>query len=278
MDGRLTKRVRAPKIAKISLGCHGHSPNRSGLPIILVVTLALLLPTTSGCDQSSESISSSAPSSSPTPQVDRHRSLDHGRPAGITAPSPTERPKIVAFGDSLTAGLGVAPEESYPAQLQRQLDLAGYPYRVINAGVSGETTAGALRRVEWVLKSNPGLVILEAGGNDGLRGIDLKDTRQNLDAIIRRLKAAGVTVVLAGMKLPPNYGAEYTAEFARMFPELARTHQLAFMPFFLEGVATHASLNQADGIHPTGEGYRIIVGHLMPILKPLLNQAPKEAS
>lgn len=236
---------------------------------VLVVTGILCLPLP-GCDQSSEPVSTPAPAD----RVDRYRSLDHGRPSGATGSPQILRPTIVALGNSLTAGLGVPPEESYPSQLQRRLEAGGYPYRVINAGMSGETSAGMLRRVEWVLKSNPSLVILETGGNDGLRGLDLQETRRNLEAIIRRLKAAGVTVVLAGMKLPPNYGAAYTAEFARLFPELARAHDLPFMSFFLEGVATRAALNQADGIHPTGEGYRVIVDHLMPILEPLLERAP----
>ena len=176
----------------------------------------------------------------------------------------------MAFGDSLTAGLGVSSEESYPFQLQQRLDEAGYRYRVINAGVSGETTAGGLRRVSWVLSSKPSIVILELGGNDGLRGLDVKDTRSNLEQIIQRLQAAGVTIVLAGMRLPPNYGADYTARFAAIYPELARTYRLAYMPFFLEGVATQVALNQADGIHPTGAGYRVIVENLMRTLEPLL--------
>ena len=176
----------------------------------------------------------------------------------------------MAFGDSLTAGLGVSPEESYPFQLQRRLDEAGYRYRVINAGISGETTAGGLRRVSWVLSSKPSIVILELGGNDGLRGLDLKDTRSNLEKIIQRLQAAGVTVVLAGMKLPPNYGDDYTARFSAMYHELARAYHLTLMPFFLEGVATQTGLNQADGIHPTGAGYRVIVENLMRMLEPLL--------
>lgn len=181
---------------------------------------------------------------------------------------------IVAFGDSLTAGFGVPAEESYPAQLQRRLEAAGYRYRVINAGVSGDTTAGGVRRVEWVLKSRPRLVILELGANDGLRGLDVNHVRSNLEEIIRRLQSAGVTVVLAGMKLPPNYGQEYTARFAAIYPELARKYQIPFIPFFLEGVATHPALNQGDGIHPTGAGYRIIVDRLLPVLEPHLNRAP----
>ena len=182
----------------------------------------------------------------------------------------------MAFGDSLTAGLGVPPEESYPAQLQRRLDEAGYHYRVVNAGVSGDTTAGGVRRVDWVLNSRPRIVILELGGNDGLRGIDPDQTRANLEQIIGRLQAGGVTVVLAGMKLPPNYGADYTARFEAIYPELARKHRLVLIPFFLEGVAATASLNQADGIHPTGPGYQIIVDHMIPVLQPLLSLAEKK--
>lgn len=186
-----------------------------------------------------------------------------------------ELPKIVAFGDSLTAGAGVAPEDSYPAQLQRRLDEAGYRYRVINAGVSGDTTTGGLRRVDWVLKSRPKIVILELGGNDGLRGLSIERMRLNLEQIIERLQNAGVTVVLAGMKLPPNYGIEYTTQFAATYDELARKYRLTYIPFFLEGVGGRASLNQADGIHPTPEGYRIIVENLLPVLEPLLKRGPR---
>jgi acyl-CoA thioesterase-1 len=126
-----------------------------------------------------------------------------------------ERPRIVAFGNSLTAGLGVPPDQSYPAHLQRTLDAAGYAYRVVNAGVSGDTTAGGVRRVSWVLNSKPTIVILELGGNDGLRGLSLHETQANLERIVQQLQQASVTVVLAGMKLPPNYGQDYTAGFGR---------------------------------------------------------------
>jgi acyl-CoA thioesterase-1 len=183
-----------------------------------------------------------------------------------------EPPKIVAFGDSLTAGWGVPPEQAYPAQLQRRLDEAGFHYRVINAGVSGETTAGGLRRVDWVLKSQPHIVILELGANDGLRGLDPTQIRANLEGIITKLEAAGVKTLLAGMKLPPNYGAEYTARFMDIYPDLARKHRLTYMPFFLEGVGAQPRLNQPDGIHPTAVGYRIIVDHLVPVLLPLLER------
>jgi acyl-CoA thioesterase I len=182
------------------------------------------------------------------------------------------RPPIVAFGDSLTAGLGVHADESYPAQLQARLDRLNYRYRVINAGVSGETTAGALRRVSWILNNKPAIVVLESGANDGLRGLKLEETERNLGQIIEQFQKAGVTVVLAGMKLPPNYGEEYTAGFEAIFPTLAKRYRLPLIPFFLEGVAASTTLNQADGIHPTKEGYGIIVEQVFKALRPLIKQ------
>lgn len=182
------------------------------------------------------------------------------------------RPRIVAFGDSLTAGLGVQADESYPAQLQRRLNSLGYHYRVINAGVSGDTTAGGLRRVPWILNNKPEVVILELGANDGLRGLPVDQTTSNLRQIIRQLQEAGTTIVLAGMRLPPNYGQDYTASFEDMYRTLAKEYQLAFIPFFLEGVGGSSSLNQVDGIHPTREGYEIIVEQMLKVLRPLLNE------
>jgi acyl-CoA thioesterase-1 len=181
-------------------------------------------------------------------------------------------PRIVALGDSLTSGLGVGAQESYPAQLQQRLQALKYPHRVINAGVSGDTSAGGLRRVPWILRSKPDWVILELGVNDGLRGLSVEQTRTNLDQIIHRLRQAGVRVVLAGMKLPPNYGKEYTAAFEAIYPALAKQYRLPFIPFFLEGVAASADLNQPDGIHPTREGYRIIVEQVLKTIRPLLDE------
>ena len=186
-------------------------------------------------------------------------------------PSVDDRPRIVAFGDSLTAGLGVAADEAYPAELQRRLDALGLRYRVINAGVSGETTAGGLRRVPWILRSKPEIVILELGANDGLRGLRVEETKANLEQIIQQLQQSGTQVILAGMKLPPNYGNDYLSAFERLYPDLAARYQLPLIPFFLEGVAASNTLNQADGIHPTARGYRAIVetmfGRLQPILR-----------
>ena len=191
-------------------------------------------------------------------------------PAGASSSTLDTRPRIVAFGDSLTAGLGVSVEESYPAQLQRRLDVLGYTYRVINAGVSGDTTAGGLRRVSWILTNKPDVVILELGANDGLRGLSVDQTRHNLREIIQRLQEAGVGVVLAGMKLPPNYGQDYLARFEGIYPSLAKEYRLPLIPFFLEGVGGSSSLNQADGIHPTAKGYALVVEQVLKILGPLL--------
>ena len=187
-------------------------------------------------------------------------------------PVVAEPPRIVAFGNSLTAGLGVSPDQSYPAQLQHRLREAGYHYEVINAGVSGETTAGGLRRLTWILKSRPSMVILELGANDGLRGQPLSLMASNLTKIIEGLQEAGVEVVLAGMQIPPNYGLAYTTGFASMFERLAQDHSVTLIPFFLEGVAARKDLNQADGIHPTAEGYRIVVHTVFDVIEPLLKK------
>ena len=192
-------------------------------------------------------------------------------PPSNAAPRPEER-VLVAFGDSLTAGLGVSPEESYPARLQEKLLLSGYRYRVVNAGISGDTTAGGVRRVEWVLKSKPDIVILELGANDGLRGLSLTETRANLEQIIQRLLAGEAKVILAGMKLPPNYGADYTKAFHTMYADLAKRYDVQFIPFLLDGVAAKADLNQADGIHPTGAGYAIIAENTWHYVQPLLKK------
>jgi acyl-CoA thioesterase I len=177
---------------------------------------------------------------------------------------------IVALGDSLTAGLGVAADEAYPARLEARLQREGYAYRVVNAGVSGDTTAGGLRRIDWVLRAKPEIVIVALGANDGLRAQSPQAMRDNLAAIVNRLQAAGARVLLAGMRLPPNYGAEYTKEFQAVFPDVARSAHVAFMPFLLDGVAADPRLNQPDGIHPTPAGQQVIADRLWPYLRPLL--------
>ena len=193
---------------------------------------------------------------------------------GAFGPAATAQPDrvIVAFGDSLTAGQGVAPDESYPALLAAKLRTEGYSYRVVNAGVSGDTTAGGLRRVDWALKNKPDIVLLELGVNDAFRGQDLDRVRANLDAMVTRFEAGGARVLLLGMRLPPNYGAGYAGRFEKVYAEVAERRKVAFMPFFLDGVGAVARLNQPDGIHPTAAGYRIIVERLWPYLEPLLRR------
>ncbi len=188
------------------------------------------------------------------------------------APALADDRVIVALGDSLTAGLGVAADEAYPALLEVRLRRAGFAYRVVNAGVSGDTSAGGRRRLDWVLRSRPEIVIVALGANDGLRGLPVAALRDNLTAIVTRLREAGARVLLVGMRLPPNYGEAYAADFATAFRDVARQTSVAFLPFLLEGVAGHPSLNQADGIHPNTAGQRAVAEHAWPSLQPLLRR------
>jgi len=190
----------------------------------------------------------------------------------LAAPAGAQERVIVAFGDSLTAGQGVPAQQAYPALLAARLRAEGYPYRVVNAGVSGDTTAGGLRRVDRALRLGPEVVILELGINDALRGQDLETVRSNLHQLVERFQSAGVRVLIAGMRLPPNYGAGYGATFQRLYEEVARKRGAALMPFFLDGVAGDPRLNQPDGVHPTADGYRLIVDRLWPHLRPLLRR------
>jgi acyl-CoA thioesterase-1 len=177
---------------------------------------------------------------------------------------------IVALGDSLTAGLGVAADEAYPALLEQRLRRAGFPYRVVNAGVGGDTSAGGLRRLDWVLRSRPEIVIVALGANDGLRGLPVATLRDNLTAIVTGLQAGGARVLLVGMRLPPNYGEVYAGAFAETFRDVARRTSAAFLPFLLEGVGGDPALNQADGIHPNAAGHRAVAERIWPSLQPLL--------
>ena len=172
--------------------------------------------------------------------------------------------RILAFGDSLTAGFGLPDTDGFVAQLQAALTSKGVKAKVINGGVSGDTTAGGLARLDWALGDDPQLVILELGANDGLRGLDPKSTQANLDAILTRLGDQKRAVLLAGMRAPPNLGEEYANAFDAIYPALAERHHVALYPFFLDGVAAHAELNQEDGIHPNAAGVKVIVGHMLP--------------
>jgi acyl-CoA thioesterase-1 len=185
----------------------------------------------------------------------------------------SDNPKIVAFGDSLTAGFGLAEKESYPYLLQEQLKADGYNYEVINAGVSGDTSLGGVERIDWVLEQdNVRILILELGANDLLRGLPVAKMKQNLETMIKRAQAKNVKVLLCGMLAPPTMGAQYQREFVMVFPDLASDYKVEFMPFILEGIALDPKLNQADGIHPNAAGAKIMTANVYKALKPLLEK------
>ena len=185
--------------------------------------------------------------------------------------------RIAVLGDSLTAGYGLAAGDAFPAQLERALQKRGYRVVVQNAGVSGDTSAGGLARLAWTLAENPDLVIVELGANDALRGLDPERTRENIAAILTRLKAADVLPLLAGMRAPRNLGRDYYSKFDRIYPELAQSQGVPFYPFFLEGVAGRPELNQGGGIHPTARGVAIIVENILPMVEACLKQLVGES-
>ncbi len=191
---------------------------------------------------------------------------------GDTGIAETEKPVIVFFGNSLSAGYGLEPEQSFPALIQQRLDSLGYDYEVVNAGVSGETSSGGNARVDWVLRHPVDIFILELGGNDGLRGIPPAETRANLQSIIDKVKAKRpeAEIILAGMEAPPNMGPEFTGAFRRLYPDLAAANDVHLIPFLLQDVGGEAHLNQADGIHPNAEGARIVADNVWEVLEQVL--------
>lgn len=200
-----------------------------------------------------------------------------GQKAGNNAsanatPETDEPPRIVAFGDSLTAGYGLDPSQSYPALLQKRLDEKGYQYQVINSGLSGDTSAGGVRRLDWALQGPVKFLILELGANDALRGQPVTPMKENLANIIKRAQSRKVTVILAGMEAPPNYGADYTRSYREVFKDLAREYDLPLIPFFLEGVGGVANLNQGDGLHPNVKGTEAVMENVWRVLEPVLAQ------
>jgi acyl-CoA thioesterase-1 len=186
--------------------------------------------------------------------------------------SDAARKVVLFFGTSLTAGLGVDLEEAYPALIQQKIDSLQLPYEVINAGLSGETTASGKSRLDWVLNQEVDVFVLELGANDGLRGVNLTETKNNLQAIIDMVKSKNeeTVIILAGMEIPPNMGTEYTTQFRNLFPELAAKNDLILLPFLLENVGGIAELNQQDGIHPTAEGQKIMAQNVWNVLEPVL--------
>ena len=210
------------------------------------------------------------PSRSSTPVSSEKSTPPSATPATPSVTNTAPRPRLVFLGDSLTAGLGLAPEQSYPALLQRKLDDKGYRYEVVNAGVSGDTSAGALRRLDWSLEGDVKILVVALGGNDGLRGLSPQDMRANLATILDRAKPRGIAVILAGMEAPPNYGVDYTRQFRDVYLDLAKTYDVRLVPFLLQGVAGVSGLNQADGIHPNARGAQLVADLLWTALEPVL--------
>ncbi len=195
-------------------------------------------------------------------------------------PDTSDAGTIVVLGNSLAAGLGLDPEQAFPALLQKRIDALGWNFQVINAGLSGETTAGGLRRIDWLLRQPVDVLIIELGGNDGLRGIPIEVTRANLQGIIdkARERYPEIRIILAGMQIPPNLGQDYAARFRELYPEIAARNNVGLIPFLLEGVGGVATLNQADGIHPTAEGQRILSENVWQTLKPVIESMQPEAA
>jgi acyl-CoA thioesterase-1 len=234
------------------------------MKIYLIALLLFFVALSTACGNRNSLNSSSAPAPVAQPSV---------------AASPHESlPKIVAFGDSLTAGLGLTAAESYPSLLQKRLESDGYQYEVVNAGVSGDTSAGGLRRIDWALDGDVRFLILELGANDLLRGQPIKEMKKNLDQIIERAQSKGVVVLLAGMYAPTNSGGDYEREVQAAFQSLAREREVTLIPFFLDRVAGIESLNQADGIHPNAEGSKIVTETVYNALRPLLDKQKQSAT
>ena len=207
---------------------------------------------------------------------------DPAPPAGTAAPAAEapagERPRIVILGDSLTAGLGLPAPEAYPARLQERLDRAGWPFEIVSAAVSGDTTAGGLRRLAWALEGDVRLLVVALGGNDALRGLPVEQMRDNLAAIVDEAADRRIAVLLAGMEAPPNFGPSYTSSFRNVFHDLAGSRDLTLLPFLLDGVAGVPALNQTDGIHPNAEGAERVAAHVWTALEPLLPRLGGERS
>ena len=226
---------------------------------IFYLTLSILV--MAGCDANEQPVASDEPATTPTA-------------ATTAAAHSATGPRVVFLGDSLTAGLGVERDEAYPAIVTEMLKGDGIEIVAVNAGVSGDTTAGGLRRLDWLLKQKPDVLVVGLGGNDGLRGLELRDSEENLRQIITKARAAGAQVLLLGMLIPPNYGPDYTKQFGAIYPKLAKELNVPLVPFLLENVGGEAKYNQRDGIHPTAEGHRIVAKNVAPHLREVVRTLP----
>jgi len=247
----------------VTLSDNGGADMSRGLRSFIVV-VAL----TAACS-SSEPAGPPRPVASPEPSP----AAPSTNAGGVRIQPESQRiPRIVFLGDSLTAGYGLDLEQSVPSLVQKQLDAQGYKYEVVNAGVSGDTSAGGLRRLEWSLDGDVRILVIELGANDGLRGLPVADMKHNLKTIITKARDRKIAVLLTGMEAPPNYGAAYTADFRRVFRDVAGEERVSFMPFYLNGVAGIPSLNIADGMHPNPAGARIVEANLWRALEPMLDK------
>jgi acyl-CoA thioesterase-1 len=237
---------------------------------LATLTLVLLIPLAAACGQRvSGDGAAVARRIPPAPAV------APGAPAAAKASQ--KLPVVVFLGDSLTAGLGLNEDQAYPSLLGKKLQQEGLPVRVINAGVSGDTTAGGLSRLSWLLNQHPDVVVVALGGNDGLRGLPVEEADRNLREIVRRSQAAGARVLLLGLQMPPNYGPEYTSRFAAMYPKIAKDMNAGLLPFMLSGVGGVHGLNQADGIHPTAAGQEIVAKNVLPYLEKVVRELSPKA-
>jgi acyl-CoA thioesterase-1 len=230
----------------------GHLRALRAAPLAVCLALAVV----AGC---SRPRSEAAPEQAPQPEAPVSRTDD-------------QRPKVVVLGDSLTAGLGLAETESYPGLLQKKADEDGLRFEIVNAGVSGDTSAGGLRRLDWALQEDVRVLIVALGGNDGLRGLSVAEMKKNLSQIVGTARAKNIVVILAGMEAPPNFGGEYATSFRGAFRDLAQKDRVLFIPFLLDKVAGQPALNQPDGIHPNAQGAAIVADTVWAVLKPLLEQ------
>lgn len=235
---------------------------------IPTLALTLLIPVLSAC-------SPEVSGDDPVRQAVPARATKAPAPprAAVERPAPqTSEPLVIFLGDSLTAGLGLAENQAYPALLDRKLDEGGNPIRVLNAGVSGDTTAGGLSRLDWLLSQKPDVLVVGLGANDGLRALPVEESEKNLREIVRRAKAAGARVLLLGMQIPPNYGPEYTTAFAGMYPRIAEELDVPLVPFLLDKVGGIRELNLDDGIHPNARGQEILAENVLPYLEDLVEK------
>jgi acyl-CoA thioesterase-1 len=230
-------------------------PGRLCIPSAVLISLLALV----ACGKGGATADQTVPRPAASAQAQDHR-----------APDTDSRPRIVLLGDSLTAGLGLSQDEAYPALLQKRVDAEGLTYRIVNAGVSGDTSFDGLSRLDWALEGDVRVLVVALGGNDGLRGLPPDQLEKNLATIIERARARGIRVILAGMEAPPNFGESYIVSFHKVYPALAKKYGVPLIPFLLQGVAGIEGLNQRDGIHPTAEGARTVADNVWTVLRPTL--------